>query len=53
MNYIFDLDNTLIYSDLANAQKQQIAATKVKSNIRQKAVATSDNSVQLAIEFKD
>ncbi|MBQ3658015.1 MAG: KilA-N domain-containing protein [Bacteroidales bacterium] len=40
-------------TDLANAQKQQIAATKVKSNIRQKAVAASDGSVQLAIEFKD
>ena len=37
-------------TDLANAQKQQIAATKVKSNIRKKAAIATDAS-QLCIEF--
>ena len=38
-------------TDLANAQKQQLAATKVKSNIRKKVIATPD-ATQLTIEFE-
>lgn len=38
-------------TDLANAQKQQIVATKTKSNIRKKAALTT-NATQLSLNFE-